>query len=428
MYCAFYEKEITPPIGCQMPGYYIERISTGVQEKLYVKSFAASSDEKNNISVIIAIDAVELPRKFCDEVVKRLREFTNIPQENIAICATHTHLGVPCGEPIGSKEDIEYMSWLCKISADCAYLAIQRLQPCTIHYGVGKAEGFSFNRNYIMKDGSIKTNPVSDRCNIVRAYSGVDTDVPVLVAKDLDGNPIGVLLSYACHQDCIGGSCYSGDYSSIISQELKKIYGENFISLYVAGTCGDINHIDPTKSVRDKDLYKHIGKKLAEEAIGVIEKSKPIEKDFVACQTEWIKVKTRRATEKELEAAYLSQKKEKNECSFSDVMNLLLLKYEELNKNEDVLPISVFVIGDVFFYALPGELYHNFGEQLKNETPSQKTLVATLANGVYGYFPIPELFGTGIYETLLCEGSCHEPQAGNKIVEKALEIANNIKI
>ena len=38
MRCAFYEKEITPPLGGDIPGYYINRFTEDVADELYVRA------------------------------------------------------------------------------------------------------------------------------------------------------------------------------------------------------------------------------------------------------------------------------------------------------------------------------------------------------------------------------------------------------
>jgi hypothetical protein len=48
MYIGLYEREITPPIGLDMPGYYCERLSIGVLDKLYCKAVVISESEEIN--------------------------------------------------------------------------------------------------------------------------------------------------------------------------------------------------------------------------------------------------------------------------------------------------------------------------------------------------------------------------------------------
>lgn len=36
--CAFYETEITPPLGCTIPGYFNTRYGSDVKDRLYAKA------------------------------------------------------------------------------------------------------------------------------------------------------------------------------------------------------------------------------------------------------------------------------------------------------------------------------------------------------------------------------------------------------
>ena len=114
--CGFYEKEITPPLGTMMPGYYAVRVATGVLDKLYVKAFV--TDDGQTQTAVLAFDAVELPNHFCETLAARIEKQTGIPAQNVALCANHTHLGVPFDEPQGAKEDPEYTAMLIRLAAD----------------------------------------------------------------------------------------------------------------------------------------------------------------------------------------------------------------------------------------------------------------------------------------------------------------------
>lgn len=54
-----------------------------------------------------------------------------------------------------------------------------------------------------------------------------------------------VYISVACHQDCTPGVQYSGAFSHVLSNDMKKEFGEDFITVFLAGTSGDVNHVDP---------------------------------------------------------------------------------------------------------------------------------------------------------------------------------------
>ena len=44
MRAAFYEKDITPPLGCYLAGYYINHTAEDVLDPLYVRTAVLESD------------------------------------------------------------------------------------------------------------------------------------------------------------------------------------------------------------------------------------------------------------------------------------------------------------------------------------------------------------------------------------------------
>lgn len=428
MRCAFYEKEITPPLGSDIPGYYRKHCADGVLDRLYAKAFVAESE--GNICAIIAVDALEVQVKIHDAVIARIREFIDIPQENIALCATHTHMGIPVGEAYeGAEEDEEFIRIVCKLMADCVVLAYQRLEECTISYAAGYEDSVSYNRNYVMKDGEIKTNPVWWSDKIERAYGKIDPELPIMVVKDMNGKLKGTILSFAMHLDCIGGDKISADYAGVISRELKKEYGEDFVSMYVAGASGDINHINsftPKLTMRD-DYYIEAGTKLAAEAKKAIKKATPISNEVIAAKKEHIILKVRKASEKELkDAQYLVENPEKAERDLYAIMARQLVWFDAQKREESDVIVQMIRIGDVIFAALPGEQYSQFGLKLKEASPTGKTVVATLCNGYCGYIPTEDLFGTAVYEVKLAAGSYLEEKAGEKVLNLAIKLVEDL--
>ncbi len=424
--CGFYEKEITPPLGTMMPGYYAVRVATGVLDKLYVKAFV--TDDGQTQTAVLAFDAVELPNHFCETLAARIEKQTGIPAQNVALCANHTHLGVPFDEPQGAKEDPEYTAMLIRLAADCAALAQMRLQPCDLTFATGHVEGVSFVRDIVIEDGSVVSNP-SSKLTLVRPYSEADHDLPVLLARNEEGVPVGALISFACHQDTIGGSQFSGDFSSELSRQLKAEYGQDFVSVFVAGASGDINHINFMEKYRAN--YIDTGRKLAAEAIRVAEEAVPVCSDSVACKWETVTGTYRRPTEQQLAAARKAV--ETGEIDKKVMLGTLamkiLLEYDEELKGlgeQGELPVQVMKFGDVLFFALPGEVYHAFADRIKAACPDRKCIVATICNGDYGYIPTEEMFKTNVYPIQLCHGSRWLPETGDLVTDKAIAMGREL--
>lgn len=403
-----------------MPGYYAKRIATGVADKLYAKVFVAEQDDTK--IALLAIDCVEMPTHYAEKITKLAAEACGIPEENISVTATHSHTAIPCGEPYVGLEDTEYMSVLVRLAADCITLALNKLQHAEIFYGCGEVSGISFNRNFILKDGRIVTHLSKEDRDGSRPFSDIDPTLPILTVKNKYGEPIGAIISFACHQDCVGGSEYSGDFSSELSIQLKERFGNDFVSVFVAGASGDINHVDYYSDHRTLDRlphYRKMGRILAEETENVIKKSQQIKVSRINAYKEFLDIECRIATEEQINNA----KKLLDESNGSDWQSAIMLDYAD---NHDEIthktPVQVFMLNEVAIVSLPGEMYHQYAERIRHECPDTKCIFSTLSNGAHGYIPISELMDTDIYEAKLCAGSFLEKYAGDKITDLAIKM------
>ena len=118
----------------------------------------------------------------------------------------------------------------------------------------------SFNRRFHLKDGTVRFNPGVLNPEIVRPAGPIDPDLPFLLFTK-DRKPVGSLTVFALHADTVGGTAYSADYPGQLAAELRREFGDGFISVFGTGTCGDINHIDV--SGRRRYNARLIGQQLA---------------------------------------------------------------------------------------------------------------------------------------------------------------------
>ena len=435
MRCAFYEKELTPPLGSDIPGYYINRFTEDVKDELYVRAvvFAPDTDDPAGTLAILTLDAVNVQQTLAEAIKARANAFTGIPVENIAVIANHSHYGCPHGD-YGSLRDEEFMAVFPRLAGDAITLAYKRLQPCKLTYGMGHEDRCAFVRDYVLDDGAIVTNPAKHKERVVRSYSEADPDLPVLTAWSEDGQKLGVLFTYALHQDTTGGLNYSGDFSSEIAKQLKARYGHKFASIFVPGYCGDINHVDYLGGT--KWSHRSIGKLLAEDIAEVVENgSTPITDETLKVNTQTIVVQRRRATPEQIAHCHWVLEDPKNRKDPYMMLGskgyVVQLEYEadaaKLPNNDVIMPLQVMRIGDVWFFINPYEVYHKYAEPVKAAAPSGKWLMTEMANTEGSYIPTPELMDKDIYPAWLCGGSWLEKEAGNKMVAKLVEMAAELK-
>ena len=88
MRCAFYETDITGPIGSSMPGYFVDRFTTGIKDRLYAKAFAATDGDIT--FVMLELDCCELLDCYKDEILDKICRINDIVRENVSVSVTHT--------------------------------------------------------------------------------------------------------------------------------------------------------------------------------------------------------------------------------------------------------------------------------------------------------------------------------------------------
>ena len=422
MRAAFYESDITPPLGGYLWGHYNRMHAEDVIDKLYAKAVVTECD--GEVAAILAVDTCTLPVDMHDIVTRRITEYTGIPAERICIASNHTHWGAPvCSEPrLNCYADATYLDVFYRLCADTVTLAYRRLQDVQVRFGRTEESGISFNRNYVLKNGTVKTWGAPKE-EIAGMFAGIDPELSVMVYEQ-DGQPMGAVVNFACHQCCCGDiKGYSGDYASYISKELKKVYGPDFVSVFVLGACGDINHINTDPTVKTPPLwYREMGRILAEKAVCAIDTAEDVGEGIKVVK-EKIRI-PRRLTD----PATVNKEAQALFDRYGGAMRANnLLYYHAVNyETATDLWLQTIRIGNTCIYALPGEIFVNLGLDLKKRSPFKNKMVVENSNSYCGYIPTEEAFGENcdLYETSLCMDSCYIPQAGQMMVDRLLEMAD----
>ncbi|MBO4954751.1 MAG: neutral/alkaline non-lysosomal ceramidase N-terminal domain-containing protein [Clostridia bacterium] len=443
MKVGFYETEITNPLGTCLTGYFHRRPMSGVKEKLFAKAVAIENEGEQ--FAILSVDTCSMTDDMMELIYERIEHFTGLTRKNILLNCTHSHTGalLRTHNRIVLEEEHADCEYRAKLCADTVVLALQRLQEATCRYGLGKQEKYIFIRNFLMKDGSYFTNPFPFDPNIDHPIGEIDPSVNVLYFEDMDGNPLGALTNYACHCDCVGGTEGSSDFPSILSTDLKKEYGMNFVSVYLQGACGNINHLDTQSEVDYKVRYKELGHVLADEVKRVIADSTPLTETDLAFGYEKVELERRKVPQAMLDDAEEKLRTipepESDECNIAvpddPVMirnyarNLLALYGKEAVEKEPVVITSVqaFRFGDCYFYGVPGELFNQYAFYIKENSPGKRNFISELSQpGCGGYLPIPELMESdNCYEGKYT--SCRVvPGAGQILAEAAVKLAKTL--
>ena len=85
MRAAFYESDVTPPLGGYMWGHYREKRAAEVHERLTAKAVVV--EDAGEVAAIVVIDSCAIPEAMRDIVTARIEEYTGIPAERVCLAS-----------------------------------------------------------------------------------------------------------------------------------------------------------------------------------------------------------------------------------------------------------------------------------------------------------------------------------------------------
>ncbi len=440
---------ITPPLA--YPHYRGE--STGAHDSLYAKALVIKQGDMT-VALVIC-DLLWVERSLSSSARLQISEKTGIPYSNIIIAGTHTHNGPayhpnireltgtlrqPFDEDKPSAVKDPYLDNLIVQIAGSVIIAHKSLEKVQIETGAGLADGISFNRRFIMKDGKAVFNPGVGNKEAILPAGPVDPQVGILTLRKVsDNSPIAVLSNFGVHADTFGGSTFSADYPGTLAQALNSAIGKGCISIFATGPCGDLNHVnvqgDKTKRLSTKDIGVHLSNAIIKE----IPSLKKAENSILSMRSQFVYAPLQEYTHAELTWANdESAKPLHNESAFLERRRRLKIRsLERLRRTEAIaptveregwkLPLEVQVIGigtDLAIVGLPGEVFVELGLAIKKSSPFRTTLIIELTNSHIAYVPTRKAFSQGSYETI---NSRLAPGGGEMMVQAAINMLNEIK-
>jgi hypothetical protein len=435
-----------------MAGYYHERLAEGTIEPLKAKAIVFRGEREQAAWVVC--DLIGISTDLSREIRSRASQKTGIPAANIVVSATHSHTA-----PDYMKELVRYLGMVKQDPLRAGYIeklingpvnaiaqADSAAEQSVLESGSATQQTpVSFNRRFVMRDGSVRTWMNYQNPEVVKVAGPIDSEIGLLAVRTADGKPRGIISNFALHLDTVGGSKWSPDYPFYIEQTLQKESESKVLSLFGTGTCGDINHVNPRSPERNKaDL---IGSSIGQSIYGQLNKLQKLDSPSLTVKSRTVQLRLQQATREEvaksIEILDMARRKEKVEfldhvTAYKKIM-LDHFRHREpfTNADEhitwglsrslagigDSIPVDVNVIGlnrDVAIVFLPGEVFVELGMAIKQASPFRTTLVVELSNCVETiYIPNRAAYAGGSYEVT---NSATEPGSGEILVETAISL------
>jgi hypothetical protein len=427
--------DITPPTGYRLSGYFHERVGTGTHDPLLAKAVVLRQGKVS--AALVFCDIIGISLDVSSAAREQASGRTGIPAGNILIAATHSHTGplyhgtsrdlyhelAMQRDGTDQSEIVDYPAELTEKLVAAVEGALAKARPVALETADISQEGLSFNRRFHMKGGGpVRFNPGKMNPDIVRVAGPIDPEVGFLLARGTSDNaPLFSLSVFALHLDTVGGTEYSADYPLYLEQTLRQALGEEFVSIFGNGTCGDINHIDVSHKRPQKghEEAERIGTGLGGTIVDALDSLRTVENPSLAVRTVAVDVPLKDYTPEELVQARALMLKAETE-SVNWLERVAAHRVVKLaNRNSDKLPMDVQVFRlnkDVAIVGLPGEVFVDLGLAIKKGSPFAKTMVIELANDAPAYIPTEKAMAEGSYET---ENCIIKPGGGEMLVEAA---------
>jgi neutral ceramidase len=424
-----------PDVGLDLVGNYRgdDYASRGVHDSLYAKALVAS-DDRGNKAAILSIDICVLPGESVNFMREYIAASCDIKPENIMIMSTHTHSGPPSN--LTSPKAKEYLTR----AASAVLVANNNLKSTVVSVGRSEENRISHNRRLRCKDGT--THMCWEKFEpgyVVESWGTIDPEV-ITLSFEQEGKPTGVLTNFGCHATTLTGDnwLYTADYPGYLSEAIKKVKGNDFMSMFCNGCCGNVTQVDYRVGFPSTfQECQRIGYILAVAAMESMRSARPVTTDMVAVSREMVPLNRIDISDEQLAWAQKLMKKVEKEgmppIQKDGMPDAYYAKeWIEMRKNQDVIDsaeVMVIRIGDIAFAGLPGEMFQEFGKDIKTKSPCRNTIVTGLTNDDKAYFPTEVSFTQGPkgftpyitgYETT--PGSTmYEPGSGEKLAASAVD-------
>lgn len=383
--------DITPPLGTTMPGYFTERRSTDVLDPLLSKAVVLTQGDTT--LAIVMLDLIGVKKDILDTVYPMIEKDTGLKRENIFIHATHTHTGVTVDE---IKDQLPK-----QVSRAIKQAKENRKPENASAYGESEESSVSFIRRYLMKDGSVRTNPGRNNPEVIRPIGEIDPAVRILAFNDTKT----LLVSHGLHPDCVGGTLFSADYPYHIAQGVQDSLGSDWNVLYLNACCGNINHIDVNNpdQLKGYEESTRIGKVLAQATLHAYKNAEPFPIDQLDAKFETVDTPIRQVPDELLQWAKAQMSENPDEASkrkFNEHTPSHLLALEKMRERDQTHPadIGVMRIGSLALVGLPAEVFVEIGNDIRNKSLMEHTWVIGITGGYMGYIPHRRGYSEGGYE------------------------------
>ncbi len=391
LYAGVGRTTLTPPLGTPLIGYGgRERGADAIRDDIYATSLVLS--DGNTTVALVTCDLCALPIRQVQYVQRVIEERIGIPPAHVMINTSHAHSGPLTTFNEETPESLrQIVVALLDGIAESVVQAAAALVPCRLSAGRGSVEA-SINRR--------KRNGYSDAVTPESPEGTVDPDLDVMRIDGIDGTPLAVLTSYACHPVALRPPSHaiSADFVCALRATVEPQTGAPL--LFAQGAAGNLVPIGPEMEMEER--LELTGEVLGTEALRV----------YTA-----LGVEARGADESSASLSGKTPAPPKPELAAASENLLLDLWTEQppiadVERSRQTFPyltpplvngkvecaVQALRLGNVALVGVAGEAFVEIGLAVKARSPIPHTIFLGYTNGCLGYIPTTAAYNPGGYE------------------------------
>ena len=409
-------RAITPPLGVELYRYEPNTPRKSRSARRAMLAHAVVIESGSTRVAIIAADLFSVSRELTEATQALLLEMTDIPPENVILCATHTHSAPETVSRIGGATlDSLYLQMLPRLFASSVMEAIDKLEEVNAYVGQATLNGLGVNR--LQEDGY------------------VDTAVQTLEFMG-EGSDY-VLFNFGCKPTStpIDDLEIDPDFPHRARAILEAEYDT---AVFLQGSCGDVNSV-----------YAHnwetarCGQMLAGATLISVGQSELIDGNATLdCYQKTVQLPVVQHDTEDLmrhrddmrllvKAAPDHPFSEMLQKSSDEIYATAIARLEQSVSLTRACSVRIIRLGDVAIVAHPFKLFAEVALDIKRRSPFRQTFLVGLANDYLGYLTTSALLQSNLHFTDLPSYALGHtplaPEATEVFVLEIIEMLQTLK-
>ena len=367
---------------------------------------------------IVACDALMMTRDLLDTAADEIERTCGIPASNVMIHFTHTHHAPSTCRVHGYDRDEGFSKSVQEGIVKAVSDAGAGLSDATFHFKEGEEKTVGQNSRLLMSDGTIYWG--GSRDDVVRPTGPFDPELPVLAFRDPAGKPVALIFNHSTHTiGALAGNFRSPGFYGLVAQQLESELGGTVA--FLEGASGSTHRLDvgtdeAVKRIRQAVLDAHAG-------------AEPRPVDRLAALKRPFTFKVRTFDEAAADRAVSDYSNKRMGPGAESIIAVFRQMRKELAPHqgeERTTWLQAMLIGDVAIVGVPAEFFTRLGVDIKSRSPFANTYIAELSNDWIGYVGDREAYDLGGYQTWMGLHSYVEPGTGERMVDEAVAMLNEL--